>query len=818
MGDLRAAIRALRGAPVVSAAAILSLALGIGANGAIFSILNTVLLRTLPVRDPDRLVMLADGSWTNPIWEQIRDRSDELFDGACAWGSERFDLAAGGQTDFVEGLWASGRLFDVLGVPAMLGRTFTAADDARGGGPDGPVAVIGYRFWQRHYGGVAGVIGQSITLNRLSFTIVGVTPPGFFGPEVGREFDVAVPIGTEPLLRGAESTLDNKGYWWLDIMARLKPGQSVETATAALRGVQPQIRDATLPTDWRPEWLETYLKEAFTLVPAAGGDSFLRRRYERPLLALMGIVALVLLVACANIANLLLARAAARRHELSVRLALGASRMRLARQLLGESLLLAAAGAALGLLFARWGGGLLVGQLSTASRPLFLDLSLDGRVLGFTSAVAVATALLFGTVPALRAARTEPSDALKGQGRGVAGERRMGVGQILVVTQVALSLVLVVGAGLFVRTFTSLMHRDLGFEKTGVLIVNVNAAKAAVTPDARAALFERVREAVATLPGVTGAATSMVTPVSGSTWMYSVEVEGEPAPPEQERGTHVNMISPGWFATYRTRLLAGRDFDDHDRDGAPAVAIVNEAFAHRFLQGANPIGRTILRPSRPGRVQPPLQVVGLVQDAVYRSLRDPAPPTMYVPFAQTPDLRPEANISVREAAGSPARLARTVADAIAGVDRNLSLTFRTLSDQVNASLTQDRLVAMLSGFFGGLALLLAALGLYGVTAYAVNRRRTEIGVRLALGANPAGIVRLVLSRVTWLVGSGIVSGVVISLWLSRLAGSLLWGLEPGDPATLAVAAAVLAAVGALAGWWPARRASHIDPAHVLREG
>jgi len=824
MHDIRLAVRTLRATPIVSAVAILSLALGIGANTAIFSLVNSLLLRSLPVRQPQQLVVLSDGSWSNPIWEQVRARP-QLFDGAFAWSAVRFNLASGGETEFVDGLWASGGMFEALGVPAMLGRTFTTADDVRGpsssraGGRDGAVAVISYAYWQRRFGGAADAIGRTLTVERMPFTVIGVTPPDFFGPEVGRTFDIAVPLGDEPLVRGPDSALDRRSTWWLSIMARLRPEQSIDSANAALRGVQPQIREATLP-DWSQKELGGYLKEAFTLTPAASGESGLRRRYERPLVIIMIVVALVLLIACANIANLLLARATARRHELSVRLALGASRWQLVRQLLTESAVLSGAGAALGVLFALWGSRLIVGQLSTATNIVFLDLSLDWRVLAFTIGVTAATALLFGTAPAFRAAGIAPMEAIKEHGRSAAGDARFGLANGLVVAQVALSVVLIVAAGLFVRTFTQLGSVHLGFDHERVLVVNVNAQRTQIAPADRLATFERVRERVRAVPGVAEAALSEITPVSGAGWNGRVDVSDTPTLNDRQSITFINGITPGWFATFGTPLVAGRLFNDRDRQGAPRVVVVNQAFARNFLNGANPIGHVVR--SRGGFVNPeaPKEIVGVVADAVYRNLREPIPPTMYVPFEQMEDpmpTRPAVSVVVRAASGSPALLSRSIARAIAEVNPDLAITFRPLTDVVNASLTQERLVAMLSGFFGGLALLLAGLGLYGVTAYAVSRRRTEIGIRMALGAAPAGVVRLVLSRVSLLVGAGVIAGAGISLWASRFVGPLLFGLQPRDPATLVGAAVVLSTVGAIAGWLPARRASRIDPSEVLRD-
>jgi putative ABC transport system permease protein len=818
MPNLRDAVRALRAAPLVTTVAVLSLALGIGANTAIFSLVDSLVLRALPVREPQRLVLIGgqNGSWTNPIWEQIRAHAG-LFGGAAAYSSTRFDLASGGPVDPVDGLYASGDFFYVLGVPAILGRTFTPADDRRGGGPDGPVAVIGYGFWQRHFGGAADVIGRSITLNRVAFTIIGVTPPSFFGPEVGARFDVVIPLGTEQLIDGSESMLDRRSTWWLSMVARLQPGQSVAAATSALNGIRPQIREATLPTDWRPEWLADYLTTPFTLAPAATGESSLRSRYQQPLVAIMVVVGLVLLIACANIANLLLARAAARRHELALRQALGASRARLGGQLLTESLLLSAAGALLGLGLAQAGSRLLVHALSARTGAVFLDLTIDWRVLVFTVAVTVGTALLFGTAPALTATRVEPVEALKEQGRG-AGGGRAGFAAMLVTAQVALSLVLVVAAGLFVRTFAALANRDLGFDRTGVLVVRLSAQNSSVAPADRLGLFQRIRDAAAAVPGVERAALSNVTPVSGMSWQEDADIVGAPPQPKDERHVYLNGVSPGWFATYRTSLLAGRDFDPRDQANTPRTAIVNQAFVRQFFHGASPLGHRIHLPDRPGHANPDAEIVGVVADAVYRSLRQDVPATMYVPLPQAELWGATVALTVRAARGSPLLLTRSIAAATTGVDPNVALTFRDLTDQVSASLAQERLVALLSGFFGVLALLLAGLGLYGITAYAVNRRRGEMGIRMALGAAPAGLVRLVLRRVGVMVGTGVIVGALATWWAARLVGALLYGVQARDGLTFFGAALALAAVGAVAGWLPARRAARIDPVAVLREG
>jgi predicted permease len=824
--DLRYGVRVLRRSPAFTLVAVLSLALGIGANTAIYTLVDSLLLRSLPVRDPVRLVRLEGGSWTNPIWEEVRRRQHEILGSAAAFSDTRFDLAKGGEAEAVGGFFASGAFFDVVGVPAILGRTLTLEDDRRGGGPDGPVAVISYAFWQRRFGGAADAVGRTLSLNGVPVTIVGVTPPSFFGPTVGRSFDVATPIGLVDRVQPNDSSwLDARSTWWLEILGRLKPGQDAKGATLALRQIQPQIREATLPEGWRTQDLEQYLRETpFNLVPAATGFSDFRGQYARPLLTVMAVVALVLLIACANLASLQLARANARRQELAARLALGASRSRLLRQLLTESLLLAVPGGLLGLAFAQWGSRLLVGQITsqggpTPGAPLSLDLSLHWRVLLFTLGVTLATALLFGAAPALRAGSLSPFDAIKQQGRGVAGDRPRVLGG-LVVAQVALSLVLVFAAGLFLRTFSRLANRDLGLTSDGILLVNLDAQRSGASPERRGALFAEAQEAAAALPGVASAAVSFVNPVSGMGWNERVEVQGATPLSDRDSIAWMNAVTPGWFGTYRTPVLTGRDFDRHDRPGAPRVAIVNEAFAKRFLAGQSPVGRVLRCEGPPQRRPPPAEVVGLVKDTVYRSPRDTMEPIVYLPLSQldAEETWPFATLGVRAAAGSPALLTRDIAAAVGRVDPHLSLTFRLFSEQVGASVMRERIVAWLSGFFGALALLLAGIGLYGVTSYAVSRQRTEIAVRIALGAEARGVVRLVLARAFRLAALGLLIGAVVSLSVSRFVGSLLFGLEPRDLPTLVVAAATLAGICVLASGLPARRASRIDPAEVLREG
>ena len=554
---------------------------------------------------------------------------------------------------------------------------------------------------------------------------------------------------------------------------------------------------------------------------------------------MMVVVALVLLIACANIANLLLARATARGHEWSVRLALGASRGRLARQLLVESLLLAAMGAAAAILVARWGSELLVAQL--ASEAVHLDLPLDWRMLGFTAAIALVAALLFGVAPALRAARGAPIEAMKERSRNNAAGRATAANG-LVLAQIVLSLVLVMGAGLFVRSFARLTRVPLGFDSHRVLIATMDARRSDIAPDDRMNTYDRILHRVRSVPGVEQGALSIVTPL-GAMWSRRIEVSGSALGtgefidgpegfgftdrpiPESAPLAVFNGITPGWIAMYGTTLLAGRDISDGDGANSPRVALVNQAFARKFLRGANPVGHT-MRPARqPGA--PTIEIVGLLADSVYRDIHEPALPAAYVPFSQASDeartgdpavayAPATVNLSIR-AAGHPAGLTRSLAAAIGEVNPTVALTFEPLDSRVTDVLLRERLLATLSSAFGLLALFMAAVGLYGVTSYSVNLRRAEIGIRMALGATQGSVLRLVLGRLSILIGAGIVTGVVIGTWASRFVATLLFDLQPGDPVTLIAAAAALGVVAMSAGWIPARRASRQDPTRVLNE-
>jgi predicted permease len=820
--DVRYSVRTLAANKGFAAAAVLSLTLGIGANTAIFSIVNAVMLRSLPVEDPHQLVELRAGNGspgspivTNPIWEAVRD-SQQAFSGALAYSPDRFDLAAGGESHFSNGLWVSGDFFRVLGVPALRGRVFTTDDDHHGGGPSGPVAVIGYAFWQANFGGDPSVLGKTISLNRHNFEIVGVTPPWFRGLIADQPFDVAIPIGCEPLLHTDMSALGQRSWWWLRIMGRLKPAETLQQAEARMNSIAPELNRATVPTNWVPQSRERYLKRSFVLKPGAAGFSITGLMYKTALFTLMSVVGLVLLIACVNIANLLLARATSRQKEISIRLAIGASRARVVRQLLTESLLLALAGAACGLLFSIWGARLLVRLLSTKTNQLDINLSPDLHVLAFTVAIAVITGLLFGLVPALRATGMGPNQAMQEHARGaVQGGTRFTLGKALVTSQVALSLVLLAAAGLFLGTLRNFLRLDPGFNPHNVLVVQVAVPPDRIQQHLRAPLFSKILSDLRALANVRSAASSTMTPVGHYIWNQDAHPEGyQPQPDEDDTLVYLNRISPGYFRTMETPLLMGRDFSDRDSLASPKVMIVGEATARHFWGNANPIGKTIGMDEPRGKVS--CQVIGVVKDAKYGELNEPLLKTAFVASTQEAEPAPELHFEIRFD-GPVEALTAAIRPAVGAVNKDAALEFRTLDAHISDSLVQPRLVALLSSFFGILALLLASIGLYGVISYVAARRRGEIGIRMALGAAEGAVTWLVLRDVIFMLAVGTALGVVISLAAARFVKTLLFGIQATNPATLALAAAVLCTSAALAAYLPARRAAKMDPMAALRE-
>ncbi len=820
--DARFALRIFRKNPGFTAVAVLTLALGVGANTAIFSLIDTLMLRLLPVENPEQLVHVTRRGardrnfatiFTNPLWEQVRDRQD-VFSGVFAWGGGRFDLAQGGAVHYVDGIFVSGAYFSTLGVQAAAGRLFGPGDDHRG---CAPVAVLSHAFWQEHFGGAASAIGSTISLDKHPFQIIGVSGPGFYGVYVGQKFEVAVPICISGLFDGERSRLDQRSWWWLNIIGRLRPDLTPDQLKARLAAVSAQVLAAALPQNWHAQEQKDFLQQVLEMSPAATGSSYMRELYAEPLTILMGVVGLVLLIACANVATLMLARATARGKEIAVRKALGASRRRLVRQLLTESVLLSAAGAGLGILFAHWGSALLVRFISTGRTPVFLNLLLNLRVLGFTAAVALLTGILFGVLPALRSTRVSLMAAMKGS-QTVEHEHghRFRAGKWAVGLQVALSLVLLVAAGLLLRSFAKLTLLDLGFDRNNVLIARANLQVAEVPRGQRNAAYEEIERRLRALPGVMSVGRSIMTPMSGFTWNNSLHVDSPGAPQGEQALAYFNFISPEYFQTLRTPLLAGRNFNDRDTGTSPKVAILGETTARRFFPNTNPLGKSFRVDALPGEPTPLVQVVGVVKDSKYQKVDEETLPTAFFPISQiTEDEGAEESYELR-AATRPSALISAVQNAVAGVNRAIPLEFFTLEEQVADSLVLARLLATLSAFFGGLALLLAAVGLYGALSYLVTQRQPEFGIRLALGAPRATILRLVMRDAAVILAGGVAAGIALSLATTTLLRSMLFALAPRDTLTIASVTLVLIAVALLAAFIPARRAMRADPMAALR--
>ena len=823
--DLRYGFRTLRRSPVFATVVVLSLALGTGANAAIFQLVNAVRLQSLPVERPEELVSIGVNRHgkgrvgrgvrgrsihTEPLWQALR-AEQQAFTSIFAWGSSSWDLSTSGEYRPARGFYVSGNYFDALGVQPHVGRLLSEADDQKGCGSPG--AVLSHGFWQTRFGGDRGVVGRPIMLDRRAFEIVGVAPPGFFGVEVGRTFDVVIPMCSEPLVRGEDAGTGVHRFWWLDIMGRLKPGWTVERAGAHLAAISPGAFNATVSPTYNAEQAATYKSFTFTVAPAQTGVSNLRTDYATHLWVLLGATGLVLLITCANLANLMLARATAREREIAVRLAIGASRWRIVRQMVTESLLIATLGAIGGGLLARWLSEGLVTFLSTDSNRIFMDLSPDWKVFAFLAGLAAIASVLFGLSPALKATGANPGKGMQSGGRSsTEGRQAFAVRRGLVVLQVALSLVLIVGAVLFGRSLRNLSSIEYGFRSEGIIATNIDLRRTTVTEEGRQQAFAAVMSRIRAVPGVLHASETFIVPMSNSDWNGRIVVNGA----LQDVPTHFNQVGGEYFATTETPLIAGRTFDTRDRIGTTPVAIVNETFARNYFKAENPLGKQFALEPSPGEKPPVYEVVGLTKDTKFLDVRERPRPIAYISTTQEARLPAWFDLLVRTdlpMASITPSLTRAVLEATPGA----AIEYSTITSYVQDAIVTERLMATLSGFFGALAMLIATIGLYGVMSYMVTRRKVEIGVRMALGADPAKVVRMVLGESGALLAAGVAAGLVLAFLVSRYIATLLFGVTAWDPVSFAVAAVALALVSLAAAWIPARRASRLAPTIALRE-
>ena len=806
--DVEYACRTMRRNPGFTATAVLSLALGIGANTAIFSLIDALMLRWLPVHDPQELVQLKmhvtrgtppGESFSYAIATALADQKD-IFSGVCGFSASNLNVGPHGSVRRVPGAWVTGDYYETLGLNPAMGRFLTRADDQPGAPP---VAVISYGYWERWFARNPEAIGQTITVNGVPVVLAGVSPPGFTGASVGATADITLAAAALPRLDPGAAALLQPGNFWLRILARPQAGVSLEQARAHLAIVWPRISDRVISTGWTPARRQAMAAATFELAPGGTGYSYLRELFRKPLMVLMAVVALVLLIACANVANLLLARAAARQREISVRLAIGAGRGRIIRQFLTESTLLSLSGQCWGSVWHGPSSRFLVNTLSSGAFPAEFDLTPNWHVLGFTSAVAIATGVLFGLAPAFA--------VLKDDARMRRSRSRLQ--SSLVSAQVALSLILLVGAGLFVRTLQNLLHVDPGFRREGVLLVDIDGRTEGYRDARLAAFYRDLLDRVRRVPGVVSASISSHTPLSGATWSEAVAPKGQPVP-ERDNAIFI-AAGPDFFATLQTPLIAGREFDSRD-EGGPKVAIVNQAFAARYFPGREPLGEylsaTVTRPPTD------LQIVGVVRDTITAGLRTAPRPTVYVSYfqrASSAGFIPSTTLEMRTA-GSLSQAAAAIRKELQPSFPSVQLEVRPLSEQVEGTLVRERLMASLAGGFGILGLLLACIGLYGLLAYSVVRRTREIGVRMALGARRSGVLWMVGKGALRLVAVGMALGLPAAWVASRWVRSMLFGLTAMDPWIIATAALLLSLAGLVAAYFPARRAAGIEPMTALR--
>jgi len=812
--DLRYGYRSLLRSPGFTAVTLLTLALGIGANTSIFGLIDAVLLKTLPVAEPSQLFFVENmgargggGSPPYPCFERFRDNNEHLTGIAAVSGAD-VKLSIDGQIEQATGQYASGNYFDLLGIKPIAGRTFSSVDDSiiGQGGPDGAVAVIGYNYWQRRFAGSPSAIGRVIQFGKIQATIIGVTPPNFFGISPGRDVDINF-----PMMLADRNLLTDSGSWWFEAFGRMKPGSSVEQARADLdRIFQAFMNERSSIGEMRRDYFDH-----IELNPAAKGQRNLRGRYLKPLVTLKAAVGVVLLIACANVANLLLARGAARRREFAVRLALGASRFRLIRQLLTESLLLVLAGGLLGLVLANWTSGWLMSFFSGGRGQIHLNLSLDLRLLSFTFFLALLTGIIFSLVPALKTVRLDPGPVLKDNSANISSDRsRLRIDKLLVIAQVALSLALLVGGGLFLQSLLNLKHLDAGFQPQGVLIMNVDVG---ARDYGKPQLMNFWRETLARIQGIAGvnsASLSELSPIDGRKRGILIEVPGFTAESQQDNAINLNPVSPGYFSTMGINIRRGRVFNEADDSSKPRVAVLNETAARFYFGERDPIGQ-IIRVTIPRDVGA-CEIIGIVRDSKYSNLREEIPRLLYLPLLQP--IRGASQLTLAaHTSGDPLALTTPIRTQLREMGSDILITNAvTLSEQVNQSLLEERLVSSLSSVFALLALLLACIGLYGVITYTVSGRMNEFGIRLALGATPTNLLSMVLKESLVLVLLGIAIGVPASLAAKRLIATMLFGMSSGETVTIIVAVVLMLGVAAVAALIPSLKASRVDPLLALR--
>jgi predicted permease len=823
--DLLYAIRSFRRTPVFTGVAVLSLALGIGANTAIFTLVDQLILRLLPVRDPEQIVILSGqgrhyggnngrNALSYRMYQDLRDRNTVFSAMMCRYRLSTL-IGAGGEAEASVGELVSGNYFPMLGVHAAVGRLFTASDDLHAGAH--PYAVLSYSYWQTRFAGDRGILGQTIRVNNYPLTVVGVAQPGFEGLEPGLPARVFIPVSMAVEVRPGFRSMWDRRQRWVNVYGRLRPGMTVQQAQAGLQPlfhqiidgevIMPAFRNAT-PFD-KAQFLKMWLQVA----PGGQGNTNLRRQYEKPLLVLMGLTGFVLLIACANLASLLTARAAARQREVAIRLAMGASRARMIRQLLTESTLLSVAGGVAGILLAVVMARGLLAFLPAGLVGYSIAASPDGRMLGFTCALALVTGIGFGLAPALQSTKPDIAPTLKAQAGNVAGGAGVGLRKILVAAQVTLSLLLLIGAGMFARSLANLRQLNPGFQTGNLIEFNIAPAATGYDIPRSRAFFRRTRERLLAIPGVRDVGYANVAVLSGNEWDNGITIEGYQAKVGEDMDPHFNSASPGYDKALGLHVLAGRWFTDRDLADAPRVAVVNESLARHYF-GNNPaVGRRLGLGTDPGT---PIdtEIIGVVNDTRYEGLRDDIPRLVYVAAQQAPQGSQWFYVRTER---DPESTMSAVRAALRELEPNLPVTyFKTLERQLEESLVTERMIATLSTGFGALATLLAVIGLYGVMAFLVTRRAREIGIRMALGALPGNVLWLVMREVLALVAAGILVGAPAAIALAWLVRSQLYGVEPADPLSVALGIGLLAAVSLLAGYVPARRAANYDPVRVLR--